>query len=577
MTEAQQEAPAKAACADLPITPFNRLDVLRVLATLGLVVSSFTFAGSLVLAIYTRLNPELDSIQAPGGLLLRVLLFGLVTLGSGVVLWQTRSPSPIAVPTWMGHHRITAPAAAAVLLILVVTALLLGFRIDHYPWAAPDEIHHLNVARNIAVHGSYASGHPGRALIYFDSFDSVGPTVLGPIAAAFTVTGVSLAAARWVMVAFFLLLGLASFQFCRRHFGLWSGVCSVGLLLVTFSSTYLGRTVYGEAPAYTCLLIGLLLWSRALGTPGVTGWGFVAGAVIGLAVLAKTIVLLVAFSLLGAWAYDRVSFQRIGWAHVVPPVIGGLAVLGAWQVFQGIHGAGSVDSGGVMDIYQHYLLFGVSGLPFNVANSIALNPVAHGVCFTVILISAPTVFRHRYSPPAVVLYCYALFMLYWWFFFTTGHLHRYLWNAYAITALFMAPWMVQAIRGIFDPIRRPALRVGCCLLAVIMLAPGARWITLQAIEISTKNEMVEEYLVVDAINALPPDYRVGTSSGRLPALVSFLSGRLVEGRVGTAVYEEDFDVIVIPDSPEDRATIPEGMSLKPVASFVLLSSTKTLE
>lgn len=91
---------------------------------------------------------------------------------------------------------------AGLLAVLVCTLFLP--RLDVYPWAAPDEVHHLTVAKNIAVHGAYASGHPDRGLDYFDTYDSVGGPVLLPVAGAFTVFGAGLGVARGVMVLFFL-------------------------------------------------------------------------------------------------------------------------------------------------------------------------------------------------------------------------------------------------------------------------------------------------------------------------------------------------------------------------------------
>src|SRR5690606_36440499 len=106
-------------------------------------------------------------------------------------------------------------------------------------------------------------------------------------------------------------------------------------------------------------------------------WGLLAGALIACAVLAKTIILLVAFSFIGAWAYDRITHRHIAWRHAVFPVVGGAVVLGAWSLFQRFHGTSQAESGGILAIYQHYLLFGISSVGDAFKHAILPYPMAH--------------------------------------------------------------------------------------------------------------------------------------------------------------------------------------------------------
>jgi len=246
---------------------YGLLHIIRALATLGFVCASFTAVASLVLVVYTRLYPDQDAIQSPGGILLRVLLFGGIAavsaailwglrpwgkMGSGVIpanaggrAWEQAQPGKPLDSRFRGNDVVGTPQEIhatsraerfALAAVLVVVALFLTVNLGAYPWAAPDEVHHLVVARNIAVHGSYASGHPAGGLRYFDSFDSVGPAVLGPIALAFEFFGVGLLPARGVMVLFFLGLCLVTYRFGRVVFGPWAGVVAVGLLVGAYSS-----------------------------------------------------------------------------------------------------------------------------------------------------------------------------------------------------------------------------------------------------------------------------------------------------------------------------------------------------
>lgn len=567
---------------EAPVDPGSlrctRSDLIRALATIVLVCAAFTAVGSLILVGYTRANPSLDFIDDPGGLLLRLALFATLACGSAALLGRLRGASSAPVPI---SSDASPGATIALALVLLAVALLLGARTGIYPWAAPDEVHHLIVARNLAEHGAYASGHPDTGFKYFDSFDSVGPVVIGPVALAFKIFGTSLEVARCVMVAFFVGLCLATYGFVRGLFGTRAAVVAVALLVGTYSSIYLGRTLYGEVPAYFFLLLGLIAWRKALGNEASgrrsMAWGLLAGALVACAVLAKTIIVLVAFSFLGAWIYDRITHRRIGRRQVVFPCIGGAVVLAAWSLFQRWHGADQADSGGVLAIYQHYLLFGVSSVTGAFKHAIVPHPMAHLAWFGVMVATIPILFRHRHDPPAMVLYCYAIFMLYWWFFFTPGHLHRYLWNAYAILAIFGAPWLLWAVRYAMNQ-RLPRARRALAIIVVVMLAwPGLHWTLLQAREIATNDEMAPEYALVEAVKALPHSARIGTDVDRLPGLLNFFGERVIETGSDPVALLANVDVVITRDTPSLRAARPAMWRVQPAGDFVLLSSAQTTE
>jgi hypothetical protein len=596
VTEAHPDAPGSDAGEVLHLYRLTWRDGICVLATLGLTLGSFTFTGSLVLLLYTRLYPESDVLQIPGGLLFRVLFFGLVTILSACLLYRLRQnesgtpprrgdPHEAATASLSGagaklpsrDQKISVRAFGVLLLLLCVVGAFLCIKIGDYPWAAPDEVHHLNVAKNLASQGSYASGHPNSGLRYFDSFDSVGPTVIVPLALAFKGMGVSLLVGRLVIVFFFIALCLAAFQFNRARHDVWTGIATVALLFGAFSSIYLGRTVYGEVPAFLYLLLGLLAWQQALSPSAPGRWGIAAGVLVASAVLAKTIVILVAFSFLGAWAYDRATFRTIRWRHVLLPVVGGSLVVLSWGLFQRLHGPADDVSGGVLDIYQHYLLFGTGSLVSAISNSVVLNPVAHAAWAVVTVVSLPIVFRHRYSASGLVLYLYAIFMLYWWYFFTPGQIPRYLWNAHAILSLFAAPWLIRCVRLAVESRLSRRARIAFCCAAVLLAAPGLRWIQLMAVEIATKEEMVVEYATIDQITGLPPECRVVSTDGRLPGLLNFFADQAIDRGNEPLPLLADYDVVIARDSPSLRAELPPGTRLKTAGEFVLLSSSKSLE
>lgn len=551
-------------------------DGARTACVVVFVFAGFTAVASAALLVYTTRHPALDFIQSPGGLVLRTLLFG--TMACAAVLLLFRIPwrgddTPVAEAVPATHSRPWWMAGALIAVILAIFVSRLGA----YPFAAPDEVHHLVVAKNLAVHGAYASGHPASGLKYFDSFDSVGPVVLGPIALIFTVTGPSLVAARFVMVLFFAGLCAALFGFAHRRFGPVSGLVTIVLLLGTYSSIYLGRTLYGEVPALMFLVLSMVAWGCALEASGraAIAWGLLAGLLAGCTLLAKTIFILAAFSALGAWLYDRATRRTVRAVHVIAPVAGALVPLGLWSLFQALHAPESSEEGGVFAIYQHYLLFGVEGFPQAFANGMMRHPLAHLGWLVVVLGTVPVLFRQRHDLPALVLYLYALFTIYWWLFFTPGQLHRYLWCAYGILAIFTAPWVCWAVRRLVDrPVDWPR-RAAALVLCVVLVASGLRWGALQLRELALREEMSSEHALADAVGGLPVAARIATDIGRAPGVLNFLADRPARLRGADEDLFAGADAVVTLPARADQA--PAGWEMQPAGDFVLLSRVQSTE
>ena len=120
-------------------------------------------------------------------------------------------------------------------------------------------------------------------------------------------------------------------------------------------------------------------------------------------------------------------------------------------------------------------------------------------------------------------------------------------------------------------------RVLCLVALVLLVGPGIRWVGLQAAEVLTKDEMADEWALLEAIEALPPTQQVGTTRGRLPGVVQFFTGRVIRSHDEVAHLWPQCDVLILPDTPANRARVPEGQRLNSVGGFVLLSTAKTTE
>ncbi len=214
-------------------------------------------------------------------------------------------------------------------LVVVVALFLHFYNLQNYPIPWYDEGSHLHVAKNMALHGVYADSS-SEGYRPFGPAVGVGPTVMLPIAALFSVFGVSISLARLVIVAYslltLLLVYIIAMRFVRWPFALLAVV--LVLLIPNIRYLYYSRTVVGEAPGMFFFLAGLALWLHPRGR---TVLGLVCvGTLIGLAAITKN---QYAFFMLPAlllnWMADIFWYKQRGWRYfVIPGVISGLIFAG---------------------------------------------------------------------------------------------------------------------------------------------------------------------------------------------------------------------------------------------------------
>ena len=468
-----------------------------------------------------------------------VSFWGLARLAKRLA---SRPPKPAAPPS--PDTRATWAALAAVLL--AAAALVLP-NLDKSPRPEPDETHHLVVARNLAQYGLYASGHPDTGFIVFDDYDSVGPPVILPLAGAIRLAGNQLAPARLVMAAFFLALCVAAFAFLRPVFGPQAAVAGLTLAVLAPGSIYLGRSVYGEVPALLFLLTGLMLWRRALAQKW--GWasGLAAGVAFCLAALCKYFIAMAFWPLLGALIFDRLTFRRIRWPHLVFPAAGAIASLAVYGL---IRAANSPETGGPamaqFSLYQHLVLFGLKPLASTLPRLVRCPMFVASLCL--MLYTIPRLFRDTHDPPAIALFLFVPFMLFWWLFFTKGHIMRYLWYGFACAAMYAGPAVWAALSTAVRRGPHSALHAVVFLMICLAAArdgfPGVR----QVFTDETRGHRA----LADYVCTLPPDASIATSSWPLQRLLNFMAGRNVTILRHAPENADAFDV-VLAEGPAQRA------------------------
>ncbi len=512
--------------------------------------SLFTATASLVLLLFGALPKELTfglGIRAALFSSMAILSYGLlkkclsIRFASPFFIPQSaiRNPqSPHASASWF--HRLLFVAG------LVFAASLVVPRLDAYPWAAPDEMHHLIVAKNLAVHGEYASGSPQTGFKRFDPYDSVGAAVILPIAAAFKVFGVSLWSARIVMALYFLVFCGAAYGFVQPIFGRAAALLSLFLVPMAFSSIYLGRTLYGEVPAWCFFLWGLCVWRKALAS-GKVSPGLAAGSLFGLAILCKSILLLMAFPAFGVFIFDRLSHRRLSWPGIVMPLAGVCIPLFAWLGVVSWFGTARGTTGGTWGLYQHYLLFGLAPAWHGFKESLLMYPLNHLVLFAAVLSILTLPFFPRYDPPSMLLLLAAGFFAYWWLCFTPGQLPRYLWYSYVTGGLCL---------GIsLDLFLRPGPLKGLRLLTALLLTvPFLSWTAQQAHEVHTNAEMQGDTALAEYIAALPADTRIATTFPPLSNTLLFFTGKTVDTGSSAETLLDTHDVVLIRDNGTPSAT-----------------------
>lgn len=490
------------------------------------------------------------------GLAFRMLLkagaFAVVAIGTFVALLRSRhgTGEPSA-----STQRPTLPRAhnRALFVILAVAGVVLLPRLDTYPYPEPDELHHLIVARNVAVYGEYASGHPRGELIHFDPYDSVGPPVILPIAGSLRLGGVSLAAGRVPIVVGFLALIVVAARLFSPWLGPTPAVLGGVFLLTAWGSIYLGRSVYGEAPALMFFIAALLLWRRSLNH---RPWSYstAAGIVLGLATLSKSIILLTAFPFAAAVLHDRLTHRQLRLPHVLMPAMGVAAVQAISIAAVALDGDAGPE-GSTIGLYQHYLMFGLGGLPAAfqwIASNQLLFFAAALVGLTLL---APGLVTSR-DPAILVALLTALFYLFWWCFFTDAHIPRYLWFSIALLS-FPFAHLLWKLATAARTGGRPRKFLGTAFI-VILCVPYGPLLGYETERIFGDVDVgADERRVMETLKDLPDSAETVTTWWPLERWANFFANRpmpvasdVVEGLKGADVVvskgEAGADVLIPP-------------------------------
>jgi len=222
-----------------------------------------------------------------------------------------------------------------VLLLFLAVPFLALYNLKYNPRPWHDEGSLLSVSRTLTNDGVYA-GKTSDGYETFGAVQSVGPTVILPIAAVYKFFGVGLIQGRYVIAVYMILTLLGYFLLSKELFGRTTALLAAFLLLSSQGAEILlmGRKVSGDVPALGFFIFACYFWLRGSNTKN--HWlTAAAGLFLGAAIVTKAQYLLMSIGTLVFLALlDLVYFRQRMTGNII--VIGGIAISiwGVWWLWQ---------------------------------------------------------------------------------------------------------------------------------------------------------------------------------------------------------------------------------------------------
>jgi hypothetical protein len=357
-------------------------------------------------------------------------------------------PAPVRrAATRAAAHRRAGLWALGLGLVLFLTL----YNLTAYPRIWFDEGEHLRVSKALALYGVYAD-YSAEGFRYYGPSTSVGPTVMLPVAAVFTLFGIGLLQARLVMAAYLLATIGAYFALARLLGGTRLALLATALLVTSPGLALLeyGRQMLGEVPGLFFLTGGLALWFSAWERPGWGRLGLV-GLLFGLASITKHQYALVLLPTLGlSWLANRV-YYRLAPARLflVPGALTALSI-GLWQAYMILYMGPSTalenlelvreSVAAAVFVFSPELIGG--GLRRLAGPRVFLGALPLALAYGLLVIRPRQGAAQRWG----VLWILTLVNLFWYSFASVGWL-RYAFPALALGSLFVARFFLDLIAG----------------------------------------------------------------------------------------------------------------------------------
>lgn len=221
-----------------------------------------------------------------------------------------------------------------VALLFCIAGFFATYHLKESPPVWYDEGFYVQSAANFATYGHTGLRVSPDTIEPSSKLITVGYPLVYPLAGWFTVFGVSVLSARSLMVLFILGFLLASYLLVRRLFNKELALGALALL-VTLPTLYgNGKTVLGEVPGLTYLVLSLLCLNISLSSTARKNlWLVLAGLLTGLCVVTKpTFLVLLPAIAVGAFVAWRRS--TLSGKEVLTAVIAGATPIFLWLFLQ---------------------------------------------------------------------------------------------------------------------------------------------------------------------------------------------------------------------------------------------------
>jgi 4-amino-4-deoxy-L-arabinose transferase-like glycosyltransferase len=219
--------------------------------------------------------------------------------------------------------------------LVVILPLLMYYNLGINPRPWHDEGASLLVARTLAEDGVYAMRNSD-GYQTFGPIQSIGPTVVLPIAGMFKLFGAGLFQGRLVMATYSLITLLLFYFAGKKLFGGVAALCGTIILIGSPAVLLLlyGRETLGEVPAFGFFLASWIACIYAIESKRY--WvAAISGLLLGAAIITKSQYLIIGIAAIGILVVLDLVYYRQG-VYKQLALIGflGIACMFAWQAWQ---------------------------------------------------------------------------------------------------------------------------------------------------------------------------------------------------------------------------------------------------
>jgi hypothetical protein len=390
------------------------------------------------------------------------------------------------------------------ILILVVTALTLFYKLEAYPRLWFDEGYKLNAAFTVAQDGIYGT-YTVNGYVPFDPGTSGGPADILPTALALKLFGNSIFSARLTSVLYTLLASFSLYQIGRYLWGNFLGLFCALLTIAMppvdqVSFILMGRQSLSEAATLSLSVFGIWILIYTWRVRSLR-WSVLSGLLMGFGILSKTqlaIGLVPALLVVGTLRWTRERKNALLW---LSPWLSILVVFLLWSIISRLLTPSAIqqeNSTLLMDAIKTNIFTPLLGSNLDTSAFLVIGVTLLGVVTSMWRISRSKSFADA-QWIELILALFALFMTVWFAVFSVGWV-RYAYGGLVIGLFLSGRFVWDILSRIFEKwagSQRVAILVMVCLALGINIYAANRG----AVDPDAQNaaQYISKFIPQDAI------------------------------------------------------------------------------